>query len=294
MNSLGDAWDVLWNTLSEWGRTAVEMAPRVVVALLVAGLFVVIARYARRGATKAASATHVSASVGTLVGRVAQIAVVFVGLMVVFSILELENAVASVLAGAGVAGLAIGFACQDLASNIISGVGLSVRHLFRVGDIIETNDLTGVVQEIRLRTTQMRTFDGKTVILPNKEIFQNPLINHSDNKRRRIAVQCGVAYDTDLDHAKEVALGALEGLGVADKKPEVFFESFGGSSIDFVARVWIDFEGQIDVKRTTDEMVRALKRAFDDADIEIPFPIRTLELGESAEQLFDRKMSEAA
>ena len=132
------------------------------------------------------------------------------------------------------------------------------------------------------------------VVILGDNIFQDALVNHSDTDRRRIAVQCGVAYDTDLDRAKEVALSALEGIGCGEKEPEVFFESFGGSSIDFVARVWIDFQSQLDVKRTTDEMVREIKAAFDEADIEIPFPIRTLELGQSAEHLFDQQMSEAA
>jgi len=293
MDSFDNLWNTLTGTLAGWAESAAAWAPRLAVALVVGGLFIFLSRYVRRGAAKALSATSASRSVSSLIARMAQFAAIFVGMMIVLSILDLEGAVTSVLAGAGVVGLAVGFAFQDLASNVISGVGLSVRDLFRVDDVIETGDLIGVVKEIRLRTTKMLTFDGKTVIIPNKSIFQSPLINHSNTDRRRIAVECGVAYDTDLDHAKEIALGALRDIGIESEDPDVFFEGFGGSSIDFVARVWIDFQAQRDVKRTTDEMVRALKRAFDQAEIEIPFPIRTLELGGSAEELVGQ-MAEAA
>ncbi|MBO6938576.1 MAG: mechanosensitive ion channel family protein [Deltaproteobacteria bacterium] len=293
MDTLSDAKDILWNTLTGWAEDFVAWAPRLAIGLVIGVLFVLVSKYVRRGATKLATKTRMSKSVASMVGRTAQFATITLGLMIVLSVLELEGAVTSLLAGAGVVGLALGFAFQDLVANVISGVGLSVKTLFRVGDVVETNDLIGVVQAIHLRTTELRTFDGKSVRVPNKAIYSEPLINHSDTDRRRIDVQCGVAYDTDLDHAKKVALDALEGVGCEQKEAEVFFESFGGSSIDFVARVWIDYESQIDAKRAADEMVRAIKRAFDAADIEIPFPIRTLELGESATEVLD-EVREAA
>ena len=280
MTDFDELWNHLVDTLEGWASAAVAWAPRLVVALLIVALFALVARWVRKGVLRATSRTRMTPTVSTLAARFAQFAVVFVGLMVVLSVLQLEGAVTSVLAGAGVVGLALGFAFQDLAANLISGVGLSVRHPFRRGDVIETNDLLGVAEEVRLRTTVLRTFDGKLVILPNKKIFQEALINHSSTDQRRVDVACGVSYDTDLEHAKETALKALGDVGRPEREPELFFEEFGDSSINFTARVWIDFDGQRDYLAARDEVVRKLKSAFDDEGIDIPFPIRTLELGD--------------
>jgi len=289
VKTFDELWNTLISTLEGWAEATVAWAPRLVVALVVVGMFAIASRWVRRGVVRATRRTSMSASVISLASRFAQFAVVFVGLMVVLSILQLESAVTSVLAGAGVVGLALGFAFQDLASNLISGIGLSVRHPFRRGDVIETNDLLGVAEEVRLRTTVLRTFDGKRVILPNRKIFQEPLINHSASDRRRVDVGCGVAYDTDLDHAKDTAFDALRTLGCSGHDPEIFFEEFGDSSINFSARVWIDFDGQLDYLQAKDSIVRALKRAFDAEGIEIPFPIRTLELGQSASSVLEHR-----
>ncbi len=225
-----------------------------------------------------------SASASSLLSRAAYFLVILAGLMATLSVLQLDDAVTGILAGAGVLGLALGFAFQDLAANLISGVGLSVRHPFRVGDIIESNGVLGVAESIELRTTIIRTLDGKRVVVPNKKIFQDVLINHSTSGTRRVDVACGVSYDTDLDMAKATALealGALECLSEG-RSPELFFGEFGDSSINFDARVWIDYESQLDYLGAKDEIVRAIKKAFDAKEIDIPFPIRTLELGESA------------
>ncbi len=292
MNDFNDLWNTLVETLEGWAEAAVAWAPRLVVGCVVLVLFVLAARYVRR-AVRRVTRSKMSPSVSSLAARLAQFSVVFVGVMAVLSVLQLEGAVTSALAGAGVVGLALGFAFQDLAGNLISGVGLSVRHPFRQGDVIETNGLTGVAEEIRLRTTVLRTFDGKRVILPNSKIYQDALINHSATDRRRVDVSCGVSYDTDLDNAKRVAIRALKDIGCADGTPEVYFTEFGGSSIDFSARVWIDYQEQCDYLTAQDEIVRAIKRAFDDAEIDIPFPIRTLEIGDSAHQLI-RRFNQAA
>jgi small-conductance mechanosensitive channel len=177
----------------------------------------------------------------------------------------------------------VGFAFQDLAGNIISGVGLAVHQKwpFKIGDVVETNDVFGVVEKIFLRTSIIRTLDGKMVVIPNKQIYQNKVVNYSASGRRRVDIECGVSYGDDLQKVKRVVSHALAGIESRDESRDVdvFFTSFGNSSIDLVGRFWVDYEKQPDFLEAQSDAVIAIKQAFDANDIVIPFPIRTLDFG---------------
>ncbi|XYI03508.1 mechanosensitive ion channel family protein [Sorangium sp. So ce1128] len=136
-----------------------------------------------------------------------------------FSILNLEKAATSLLAGAGIVGLALGFAFQDLAANFIAGVYLAVRFPFREGDLIETNDTLGIAERIRIRSTTIRTLEGQAVMIPNKEIFTTKLINDSETGARRVDLSVGVSYGDDLDKVRRVALDAARQVRARDTDP---------------------------------------------------------------------------
>lgn len=292
--------DELWSTLIDklkgWATAAVEWLPNLGLALVVGVLLYFISKGIRKGAKKAIAQSSIRKAAQDLFVRVVYFGCLVATLMVVLSILELSKTVTSLLAGVGVIGLALGFAFQDLAANFISGVGLSVKKLFEVGDIIETNDELGVVEHIELRTTVIRTFDGKRVIVPNKKIFQEVLVNHSDNELRRLDLGCGVTYDADLKRVKEVAEKALDEIErrAEGKEAEVFFTEFGDSSINFTARVWFDYQEQKDLTAVRSEMVMAIKSAFDENGITIPFPIRTLDFGDCGGSRIDEVWPQAA
>jgi len=277
-----ELWETLTGKLEGWAKAAVEWLPNLGLALVVGTLLYFVSKAVRKGAQKAIARSGIRKAAQDLFVRVVYFGCLIATLMVVLSILELSKTVTSLLAGVGVIGLALGFAFQDLAANFISGVGLSVKKLFEVGDIIETNDEIGVVESIELRTTIIRAFDGKRVVIPNKKIFQEVLINHSDNELRRLDLGCGVTYDADLEQVKAIAEEALEKLERRAKarEAEIYFTEFGDSSINFVARVWFDYQSQKDLAALQSDMVMALKGAFDENGITIPFPIRTLDFGD--------------
>lgn len=278
---LDSLWETLTSTLKDWAESAVAHLPNLVVALLLGFLFFWMARGVKKIVNKTLQRTTTEETVRHLLATLAQFAVLIAGLMVCLSVMDLGKAVTSILAGAGVLGLALGFAFQDIAANFISGVGLSIKHPFSPGDIIETNSVTGVAEQIDLRTTTLRTFDGKRVRIPNKKIYEEVLINHSDTDLRRAEVVCGVSYDEDLDQVADLVKTALMDIENRDttREPEVFFTGFGGSSIDFRARVWFDYGKQRDLLLVQDSLVRTIKKTFDNNDIAIPFPIRTLDFG---------------
>ncbi|MBT8451098.1 MAG: mechanosensitive ion channel [Deltaproteobacteria bacterium] len=269
--------------LSRWAESVAEMLPNTIVALLVLVLFWFAARVASGASTRALKRFNTHQAARDLIAGITQLGVLLAGVVVALSVMNLDKALASILAGAGIVGLAIGFAFQDLAGNLISGVGLAIhqRWPFKIGDIVETNDVFGVVEKIHLRTSIIRTLDGKTAIIPNKGIYQNKVLNHSASGTRRIDLECGVSYGDDLEKVHRVVSETLDGIEGRDSSSdvEVFFTGFGSSSISLVGRFWVDYVKHRDFLDAQSRAVVAVKKAFDANDIVIPFPIRTLDFG---------------
>lgn len=269
--------------LRGWLEGFVEMLPNLAVAVLVLLVFWLVAMAAVAATQRALTRLNTRPSIRGLIATVLRISILFTGLMIALGILNLDKALTSILAGAGIVGLALGFAFQDLAANFISGVGLSLHrtHPFKVGDLIETNSVFGTVQQITLRTTDLRTLDGKQITIPNKLIYQDKLTNHSFSGERRIDLLCGISYGDDLEKVRRVSVAAVEGIGNRNRsRPvELYFQEFGDSSINFVVWFWIEFHKQTDYLAAMSEAVMRLKKAFDENDITIPFPIRTLDFG---------------
>ena len=268
-----------WDKVQEWVRALIVMLPNIVVALIALLVFWVLARVVRKATQKILGRVHLTAR--ALLANIAQAAVLAAGLVVALSILQLDAAVTSLLAGVGIVGLALGFAFQDLAANFISGVGLSIRRVLAPGDIIETNDEIGVVEKIELRSTMMRTFNGDLVMIPNKDIYQTKVkIYGTPEGHRRVDLTVGISYGEDLEKVRRVTLDAIASVEVRlDREPELFYEGFGDSSIDFTVRFWISFRKWTDFLAARSEAVMRIKKAYDENDITIPFPIRTLDFG---------------
>ena len=276
-------YDALNDKLSAWLKGAVVTLPNFALAVVVLVVAWALSKVAYKLTARASRRVGANRAARELIATFVRLAVLLAGVVMALGVLQLDKMVASVLAGAGIAGLALGFAFQDLAANVISGIGLAMNHHlpFQIGDLIETNGVLGTVREVHLRTTILDEPDGQVVILPNKLVYQDKVTNYTLAGMRRVDVKCGVSYGDDLREVQRVAKDALAGVPgrVADKEVEVFFESFGDSSIDFVGRVWVGFKGQRDYMAAISEAVVRLKAAFDAHDISIPFPIRTLDFG---------------
>ncbi|GAB5465616.1 MAG: hypothetical protein Kapaf2KO_10520 [Candidatus Kapaibacteriales bacterium] len=268
--------------LSGWGNEAIRMLPNFVLAVIIVVIFNFLARFIRRFVFKFLNKFTTHEELNKLISILAYLGVMGLGVFFALSVLELDKTVTSLLAGVGIIGLALGFAFQDIAANFMSGIILSIKTPFSVGDYIEGGGVEGIIEKIDLRVTEIKRFTGEYVTIPNKDILQNKIVNYNKGGKRRIDLACGISYGEDLERVKKIALEAINSIDVVIDKDvtTVLFDSFGDSSINFKARYWVSStQGRADYLVGVDAGVIALKKAFDRNDIMIPFPIRTLDFG---------------
>ncbi|MEL6924630.1 MAG: mechanosensitive ion channel family protein [Bacteroidota bacterium] len=278
---LKESWGNLVDKLEGWFDALVVNLPNIVLALVVLTGAYFASRYVKKGVTKLIGrATH-NETVTSVLANIITAAFLILMLFVTLSILNLDKALTSLLAGAGVIGLAVGLALQDPMINFFSGVLMSVRDYYKIGDLVKTNDYFGKIKKINLRSTIILTHDGQEVVIPNKDVLQNPLVNYSHNPRRRVDLKCGVAYGDDLRKVKDIATKAIEeNIDLPNNKPvEFFYTDFGDSSINFVVRYWQNAWSQAEYLQAMSSGIIAIKEAFDAEGITIPFPITTLDFG---------------
>jgi small conductance mechanosensitive channel len=278
---INEAYQLIMQKLTTWVHGFIKMLPNILLAtvILVVGLF--LAKRIKRVSVKLIAKASSNTTLNGLFASIIYIFFIGVTFFIVLSILQLDKAVTSVLAGAGIIGLALAFAFQDIAANFISGIFISFRRPLHIGDIVKIKDYMGKVEEINLRDTTIRTFRGEMVIIPNKDVFQNPIENYSLLGKRRIDLKIGVSYGEDLRKVLDVTLNAVKGInGLSDEdETTMFYQEFGDSSINFVIRLWIKSPDQPVYLQAGSEAIMRIKKAYDENDIMIPFPVRTLDFG---------------
>jgi small conductance mechanosensitive channel len=196
--------------------------------------------------------------------------------------------VAAAVAGLGVAGIAVGFAAQDALANVIAGIVIFLDRPFVVGDWVEVEGEYGRVSEITLRSTRIRTPRNTWVVIPNKQIVDAVLENHSKHGEIRIDVPIGIAYKEDIDQAREVLLEAVSKLDgvLEDPAPDLIVVGLGSSSVDLKVRVWIHHADR--EQATYFGVAETSKKALDAAGIQIPFPHLQLFVDQVESRVWER------
>ena len=210
---------------------------------------------------------------------------VLLGLAVIMALAQLGFDVASVLAGFGIVGLAVGLAAQETLANLIAGLTILWDRPFRIGDNVTIAGTFGQVKQIGLRTTRILTVDRLDAILPNKDVINEVIINHTLSPQLRLAVPLSIAYKEDTRVARKVLLEAVAGhpLVLDEPKPKLVVTKLGESSVDLELRVWL--KDPFTERDALMEMLELSKIALDEAGIEIPFPQRTLHIAGGAVRL---------
>jgi small conductance mechanosensitive channel len=260
-----------WLTREEVLSIAAAILPKLAAAILVFLAFLVLLRVvqpALRAVLRRAN--FAPALIHLLVDGVVRGAVLVLGLVMAASQLGIN--IAAALAGLGVLGIAVGFAAQETIANMIAGFLIFWDRPFKVGDWVTTQDRYGEVRDITLRTTRIRTLDNTYVVIPNKQVIGELLVNHSMYGETRVNVPIGIAYKESIAEARGVMLEAVAGIeGVLrEPAPSVVAGGLGDSSVDLMVRVWI--AQAVDEVPVRFRVVEACKIALDKAGIEIPFP----------------------
>lgn len=276
-----EAYQIIIKELKVWFEVVVKFLPNFIFAILAMLAFHYVAKFTRKISHRVFSKVSDNSTINSVLIQLLFITIELVGIFVALNVLGLSKAVTSLLAGAGVVGLALSFAFQDLATNFISGFFIVIQKPFVLGDLIKTNDYQGRVKEINLRTVTIEDLDGQDIILPTKVIIQNPLTNYSLVQKRRINLSIGVSYQDDLRKVREVTIQTIENLSVVNTKVGkvmIDFNEFSDSAITFTLRFWIDKSDQNEYNYAIAEAIMAITEAYRQNDIVIPFPIRTLHL----------------
>ncbi|MBT8266933.1 MAG: mechanosensitive ion channel family protein [Bacteroidia bacterium] len=280
------ALEALIDKLEGWFTAIVTNLPNIILAVIVMFSAFFLAKFTNKYIYKLVSKKVDQESISNIISKVASVAIVIVALFLSLGILNLDQALTSILTGAGITGLVIGLALQGTLSNTISGIILSFRKKIQIGNWVETSGYSGEVMDINLKGFILKEADNNLVIIPNKTIIENPIKNYSLTTRMRVTIECGVGYESDLEKVKDLTKSTIaNNFKQIDGPEEVefFYTEYGGSSINFICRFWIDAENSKEKLMAKSKAIIEIKKAFDAENINIPFPIRTLQ--------FDNKLS---
>ncbi|MBD2059868.1 mechanosensitive ion channel family protein [Oculatella sp. FACHB-28] len=266
---------------------AVEFLPSFILAIAI----LIITRYAVRpirAITQTATDKVVkSPSLRSLILQIAYVTTWIAGILLACVIAFPDLGLGDIIGLLGLGSVAIGFAFQDIFKNFLAGVLLLLNEPFRLNDQIVVNDYEGTVEQINIRSIEIRTYQGERVVIPNATVFTSSIRVLTDRPYRRTDLAIGLDYNTPLPRAVQVLLMALtdvEGV-LSNPSAEVDVVSFGDSSIDFVVRYWT-LPQKLHVRQTQTRVMMALKEACDQANFSIPYPIRSV-------YLFDQQFNDS-
>ncbi len=277
--NLNESINGLWDKMAEWLDSLILGLPNFILAILVFILFIIIAKYAAKVFDRLLRFKVKQDSIREITVKVLKVIIILLGFFIALGLLNLDKVLTSVLAGAGVVGLAIGLALQGTLNNTFSGVILSFLPELQIGDWVETNGFSGFVTDITLRSVIIKGADNNYVVIPNGKLIDEPFKNFSRTPRSRVMLNCGVAYDSDLEFVQKLTVDTMMKFFPQSGKEEIEFmyEEFADSSINFVVRFWVDAIKNKDLLMAKNIAIIELKKAFDGHNINIPFPIRTID-----------------
>jgi small conductance mechanosensitive channel len=255
----------------------INALPGLISALVIFIITIYLSSLISRAVRKALAARNVNPQAIPLLSKMAYWTVLLLG--TITALQQVNFNLTAFLTGLGVVGFTIGFALQDVSKNFVSGILMLIQQPFNIGDAIQVTGYSGTVIKIDLRATELHTFDGQVVLIPNADIYTNPITNYSRATSRRVEIDTGVAYNSNLEQVRRTALDAianLEGL-LKDPAPSLYFQNFGNSSIGLTIYYWIDTQ-KTDPLTAKDAGLIAIQNAFSAAQIDMPFPIQTVYL----------------
>ncbi|WP_144057971.1 mechanosensitive ion channel family protein [Novipirellula maiorica] len=268
---------VIARSLNELWRDLLVRSPLLIAAAIVLVVTSLLAKFVGWSIVRILDNRKLRTSLKDLVYQLVSIAVWIVGILTATVVAFPGMTPSKALTVLGLGSVAVGFAFKDIFENFFAGILILWRYPFDRGDFITCDDLTGRVEQITIRNTLIRRLDGELAVVPNANLFKSTVDVLTNQPQRRVRIICGVAYDEDVDQSREVIRKAVQGCESVEgvRAVEIFAQEFASSSVNFEVAWWTGAK-PLDVRRSRDEVIAAIKRELDEAKIEIPFPYRTL------------------
>lgn len=277
-----NAWKEMYEKLSSWVDSIVINLPNLIIALFVFLTSLLLAKYVSKILQRILVNTSLQKSMRRVLGRLIAFFIVALAVFLILGILNLDKALNTILAGAGVAGLAVGLALQGALANTYSGIVLSYIKNLKIGDWIKSNNYEGEIIDVDFRAMTIKQVDNNLVYIPNKLVIENPIKNYSSTPKSKVILKNSVAYDSDLEKVKELTTKLIiNNFEIPQKKEDVLFlyREFGDSAISYEMRFWIDSNSPLQVAKAKSKAIILIKNLYETENITIPFPIRTIEIG---------------
>jgi small conductance mechanosensitive channel len=265
------------NSLKDLLGSAVKMFPAIATALIIIMLTRYAAEYAQKIARQIGNKVLQSKSLQSLLIKTADTTTWVLGVVLASVIAFPGLSLGDIIATLGLSTVAIGFVFQDIFKNFLAGILILIQRPFHINDQIIVGEYEGTVEQIDIRTTSLRTYDGEKILIPNSQVFTSAIRVRTAFEQRRTDLAVAVDYNVSLTEVQgilQTAIAEVEGV-LDNKPPEIDIVGFGDSSIEFVVRYWTHSR-QPQVRQVQTRAIIAIKEALDAAKIDIPYPIRTL------------------
>ncbi len=227
----------------EYYLAMVELIPRLVMGLLLFFFFLFVANRTRKFSRKRLHEYLEDPLLANFLGQAIRYAFILIGLIGALGILGLGNAASGLLAGAGLGAFILGFAFKDIIEHFLAGILMAFKRPFRIGDVVKLGDIQGKIIGLTIRDTQVKTFDGKDVYIPNGVILKNPIINYTIDGFLRDDFMIGLDYGAEWPAAREIikeTLAGIPGILQGDKAPMVILEQLATSTLNVRVFFWIN------------------------------------------------------
>ena len=263
---------VIIERLDSWVDGAVRLLPNIVVAIVVFVIFIGLAVLAKR-LVIGQGARRSRHNLGEVLGGFVKWVVMILGFLLAATIVVPTLNPGDLIAGLGVSSIAIGFAFKDILQNWLAGLLILLRQPFHINDQIEIDGYEGTVERIETRATIIRTYDGQNVVMPNSNVYTNAVLVKTAHNKRRSQYDVGIGYGDDIDAACQAIRTALADIDEVQAEPaaEAFAWDLAASWTTIRVRWWTDSR-RADVVRVQSQVIRAIKKALDDAHIDMPYP----------------------
>ncbi len=257
--------------LSQLWENFVYRLPGLALGLVIMAAFILLAPHIAKVLVKPLTRTTTSPLLRSVIQRSVSLVLILLGIYLFLFLAGLTGFAIAVVSGTGVVGLILGFAFRDIAENFISSLLLTIQRPFRIGDIVQINDFTGIIQKVTARATTLVDFDGNHIQIPNATIYKGVIKNLTANPLMRGQFVIGVGYDADIQHAQQMAqeITSAQDNVLIDPEPQILIDELGPSTYNIKVYFWVDVE-KTSVLKMASVLMRKITQAFLEANISMP------------------------